>query len=67
MNVKFRPTVVGALVGELSVASNAAGAPHVVKLSGSGVSRASRGERDCDDEHRCGQTTLPFSQRPKDD
>jgi hypothetical protein len=65
MNVKFKPTAVGARTGELSVASNAAGAPHVVKLSGIGVTRASREEDkdECDDEDKCSQTTLPFTRR----
>jgi hypothetical protein len=65
MNVKFKPTAAGARTGELSVASNAAGAPHVVKLSGIGVTRPSREEEkgDCHDENKCSQTTLPFSRR----
>ena len=66
MNVKFKPTTVGVRTGELSVASNAAGAPHVVKLSGIGVIRASREEEDCDDEDKCSQSTLPFTRRKKD-
>ena len=66
MNVKFKPTAVGARTGELSVGSNAAGAPHVVKLSGIGVIRASRDEEDCDDEDKCSQTSLPFTRRKKD-
>lgn len=69
INVKFKPTAVGARTGELSVASNAAGAPHVVKLSGLGVTRASRSEDDedeCDDEDKCSQVTLPFTRRHKD-
>jgi hypothetical protein len=47
------------------VASNAAGAPHVVKLSGIGVTRASREEDkdECDDEDKCSQTMLPFTRR----
>jgi hypothetical protein len=47
------------------VASNAAGAPHVVKLSGNGVIRAGRDEDkdECDDESTCSQTTLPFTRR----
>jgi hypothetical protein len=65
INVKFKPTAVGTRTGELSVASNAAGAPHVVKLSGNGVIRASRDEDkdECDDENTCSQTTLPFTRR----
>ena len=66
MNVKFKPSAVGARTGELSVGSNAAGAPHVVKLSGTGVIRASREEEDCDDEDKCGQSMLPFTRRKKD-
>ena len=66
MNVKFKPTAVGTRTGELSVASNAAGAPHVVKLGGIGVIRAGREEEDCDDENKCSQTTLPFTRRKKD-
>ncbi len=66
INVKFKPTAVGARTGELSVASNAAGAPHVVKLSGLGVTRASREEEECDDEDKCSQVTLPFTRRHKD-
>jgi hypothetical protein len=66
MNVKFKPTAVGARTGELTVASNAAGAPHVVKLTGIGVFRASRDERECDDEEECSQSLLPFSRRRKD-
>jgi hypothetical protein len=65
ISVKFKPTAVGARTGELSVASNAAGAPHVVKLSGNGVIRAGRDEDkdECDDESTCSQTTLPFTRR----
>jgi hypothetical protein len=63
MNVKFKPTALGARTGELSVASNAAGAPHVVKLGGIGAIRASREEEDCDDEDKCSQTMLPFTRR----
>ncbi len=66
INVKFKPTAVGARAGELSVASNAAGAPHVVKLSGLGVTRASRDDDECDDEDKCSQVTLPFTRRHKD-
>ena len=66
INVKFKPLTVGAKVGELAVASNAAGAPHVVKLSGIGVVRASREEDECEAEDRCNQATLPFSPRRKD-
>jgi hypothetical protein len=67
MNVKFKPTAAGARTGELSVASNATGAPHVVKLSGIGVIRASREDDDeCDDEDKCSQVTLPFTRRKKD-
>jgi hypothetical protein len=63
MNVKFKPTAVGARTGELSVASNAAGAPHVVKLSGTGTMRTGREEAECDDEDKCSQTMLPFTRR----
>jgi mono/diheme cytochrome c family protein len=47
ISVRFKPTVAGTGLGELAVASNATGAPHVVKLIGTGVTRANRerGER----------------------
>ena len=64
INVKFKPTASGDRTGQLAVASNAAGAPHVVKLSGVGVTRASREDEDeCDDEDKCSQVTLPFTRR----
>lgn len=66
LNVKFKPTVTGERVGELAVASNATGAPHVVKLSGTGVTRASREEQECDDEDKCSQALLPFSRHRRD-
>lgn len=71
VNVKFKPTAVGPRVGELTIASNAAGAPHVVKLSGVGVNRARRekehedGEDECDDGCS-GEAALPFTRRRKD-
>lgn len=76
IEVKFKPSAAGSRVGELVVASNAAGAPHVVKLAGTG--RAGSGETgddgskerddddECDDEDKCSQTTLPFSGRRRD-
>ena len=63
INVKFKPISVGPKVGELAVASNAAGAPHGVKLSGTGVTRASREEDECDDEDKCSQVALPLIRR----
>jgi len=65
INVKFKPIAAGARAGELAVASNAAGAPHVVKLIGLGANRGSREEDECDDEDRCSQATLPFSTRSR--
>lgn len=65
INVKFKPTAAGARAGELAVASNAAGAPHVVKLIGLGANRGSREEDECDDEDKCSQATLPFSTRSR--
>lgn len=41
-----------------------AGVPHVVKLSGLGVNRASRKEDgECQDEDYCSQSMLPFAKR----
>jgi hypothetical protein len=65
INVKFKPTAAGARAGELALASNAAGAPHVVKLIGLGANRGSREEDECDDEDKCSQATLPFSTRSR--
>ena len=64
VKVKFKPTVAGSRAGELTVANNAVGAPHVVKLAGVGANRTrDSGERererererddDDDDEHEC--------------
>jgi len=67
IKVKFKPAALGDRTGELAVASNAAGAPHVVKLVGIGVSRASREDDDeCDDEDKCSQTVLPFTRGRRD-
>jgi hypothetical protein len=37
LSVSFTPSTIGSLSGNISVASNAAGSPHAVNLSGSGV------------------------------
>jgi hypothetical protein len=81
VKVKFKPTVAGSRAGELTVANNAVGAPHVVKLAGVGANRTrDSGERErererddddddeheCDDEDKCNQATSPFSRRRRD-
>ena len=79
IKVKFKPTVAGSRAGELTVANNAVGAPHVVKLAGVGANRTrDSGERErerddddddeheCDDEDKCNQATSPFSRRRRD-
>ena len=81
VKVKFKPTVAGSRAGELTVANNAVGAPHVVKLAGVGANRTrDSGERErererddddddeheCDDEDKCSQATSPFSRRRRD-
>ena len=68
IKVRFLPTVAGERTSELVVASNAAGAPHVVKLSGKGELRVEHGKEDdddCDDEDKCGQAVLPFIPRAR--
>ena len=77
IKVKFKPTVAGSRAGELTVANNAVGAPHVVKLVGVGANRSrddgererdddDDNERECDDEDKCNQMTSPFGRRRRD-
>lgn len=64
VKVRFKPTSVGARLGDLSVASNAAGSPHAVKLSGTGTQKRSGDDDECDDdESSCSAPMLPFGPR----
>lgn len=65
IKVAFKPSAAGASSGELTVASNAGGSPHAVKLSGIGTagSRGDDSECDDDDEMECSQSLSPFSRR----
>jgi hypothetical protein len=64
-NVRFKPTMPGLRTGEFALASNAAGAPHLVKLSGQAVAAGSRDDDECDDEDECSQSVLPFFGRSR--
>ncbi|MEO8186272.1 MAG: choice-of-anchor D domain-containing protein [Burkholderiaceae bacterium] len=66
VKVRFKPTATGSRIGELTVASNASGSPHAVKLSGFGAGRRTHGEEcedEDDDEHACSQATAPFGRK----
>ena len=64
IKVKFKPSAAGTLTGELTVASNAAGSPHAVKLSGIGTTGGRSDDSECDDdETACSQSLSPFSRR----
>lgn len=64
IKVVFKPSAPGTLSGELAVASNAAGSPHAVKLSGVGTSGGRSDDSECDDdETACNQSLSPFSRR----
>jgi hypothetical protein len=58
-NLRFKPTALGMRTGEFTLSSNAAGSPHVVKLSGTAVAVGGRDD-DCDDESKCSQSIVPF-------
>jgi hypothetical protein len=71
VKVQFAPTAAGTRTGELTVASNAAGSPHAVQLTGTGAEGGRRGggrsggggvSDDCEeDESACSQSLSPFS------
>jgi len=64
IKVVFKPSAAGASSGELTVASNAAGSPHAVKLSGLGTTGGRGDDSECDDdETACSQSLSPFSRR----
>jgi hypothetical protein len=65
VKVRFKPTVLGTRTGELSVGSNAAGSPQIVKLSGTAVAAGSKDDDGCDDEEQCSQSVLPFFRKPR--
>jgi mono/diheme cytochrome c family protein len=65
IKVRFKPTVIGTRTGELSVGSNAAGSPQVVKLSGLAVAAGGKDDDDCDDEDACSQSLLPFFRKSR--
>jgi hypothetical protein len=67
VKVQFKPTALGARTGALTVASNAAGSPHAVTLTGTGATRPAKGDDDdeCEEESSCGRASLPFWRRPK--
>jgi hypothetical protein len=66
IKVRFKPTVLGTRTGELSVGSNAAGSPQVVKLSGFAVAAGGKDDDDdCDDEDACSQSLLPFFRKSR--
>ncbi|MGB3429817.1 MAG: choice-of-anchor D domain-containing protein [Burkholderiaceae bacterium] len=58
--VRFKPTVLGMRTGEFTLASNAAGSPHAVKLSGQAIATGGRDDDCDDDESKCSQSVLPF-------
>ena len=64
VKVRFKPTALGTRSGEFTVASNAAGSPHVVKLTGLAVAGRSHDD-ECDDEEACSQSILPFSRKSR--
>jgi trimeric autotransporter adhesin len=64
-NVRFKPTTSGLRTGEFTLSSNAAGAPHLVKLSGQAVAAGGRDDDECDDEDACSQSVLPFFRRSR--
>jgi hypothetical protein len=63
VKVRFKPTALGLRQGELTVASNAAGSPHAVKLIGTGTNQRTQDDDECDDDSSCGQAMLPFGRR----
>ena len=64
IKVNFKPSAAGTLSGELTVASNASGSPHAVKLSGIGTTGSRSDDSECDDdETACSQSLSPFSRR----
>jgi mono/diheme cytochrome c family protein len=60
VKVRFKPTLLGTRTGELSVGSNAAGSPQVVKLSGTGVAAGGKDDSCDEEESACSQSILPF-------
>jgi hypothetical protein len=63
--VRFKPTALGLRAGEFTLASNAAGSPHVVKLSGQAVAAGGKDDDCDDDESACSQSVLPFFGRSR--
>jgi hypothetical protein len=64
--VRFKPTALGLRTGEFALSSNAAGSPHLVKLSGQAMATRGRDDDDeCDDEDKCSQSVLPFFRKSR--